>query len=249
MKRTACRYSSVILAVTVLVLIAGMAGHAAADNRGGFYLGLNFANQGGDMEQVGRDLGRELEAEIGGNWATSKGSITGLGLGGYYLIEHTPTVGFQVEAQYIRRGTKLTLDGTGIPAAVPPNVSMDALFKIDYLEVPLLVRFSPSPEAKFRPIFLLGPVIGLKVGANLEMKANGLSESNDISDGYKSLNLGFLGGVGFAARVGETSSLVVQARYFLGMSNTLDDAVYEASSQDFGIFAGMEFPVGKKSAP
>lgn len=248
MKRTACRYSNVILAVTVLVLIAGMAGKAAADNRGGFYLGLNFANQGGDMEQVGQELGRELEAEVGGSWTTSKGSITGLALGGYYLIEHTPTVGFQIEGQYIRRGTKLTLDGTGIPAAVP-NLSMDALFKIDYLEVPLLVRISPSPDARFRPIFLLGPVVGLKVSANLEMKTNGLSDSADISDGYKSLNLGFLGGIGFAARVGETSSLVVQARYFLGMSNTLDDAVYEASSQDFGIFAGMEFPVGKKGAP
>ena len=40
---------------------------------------------------------------------------------------------------------------------------------------------------------------------------------------------------------GETSFVTAQARYYLGLTNPIDDPQLEAKSGDFGIFVGMEF--------
>jgi len=238
------RILSVLLIGAVLLLTDSA--QALTGNRAGFFVGLNFANQGGDMERVGQELADELEFELGGSWTSSKGSNMGLGLGGFYTIQTSPTFGVQIEGQYIQRGTKLELKGTidsyGYELG---SVTLDTEFQINYLEIPVLARFSPSPAAKFRPLFLVGPVIGFKTGANLKMSAQGESESESISEGYKSVNFGLLGGVGFSALVGKTSYITVQARYFMGLTNPITDDEFNAKSGDFGIFAGMEFAIGK----
>ena len=158
--------------------------------------------------------------------------------------------GIQIEGQYIRRGSKIQIAGRDIPTAgVPASLVVTTKFKLNYLELPALLRYSPSPEAKVRPVFLAGPVIGIKTGAHFEIEVEGASQSVDASSGYQELTVGLLGAIGMDVRVGKTTHLLLQARYYLGLTNPLDDPDIEAKSGDIGFFAGLEFPLTpKKSA-
>lgn len=230
-----------LVLITVLFIAISAQAQEKPANRAGFFLGMNFANQGGDMDSAGQDLANELEMEIGGSWSSSKSSITGGGLGGFYTIQTSPTFGIQIEGQFIRRGTQLDLTGTDGFS----TVTLETQFQLNYIEFPVLARFSPSPEAKFRATFMAGPVIGFLTSANLKMSAEGESESESISEGYSSTTVGLLGSIGFSTQVGETSYLTAQACYYQGLTNSLDDDDYEATSGDFGIFIGMEFLLKK----
>ncbi len=238
MSRFNQRHILIISVFTTLLLMAGSAqAQAQYGNRAGFFIGLNFANQGDDMEMMGQMLADELELETGDSWSSSKGSITGLGLGGYYTIQTSPTFGVQIEGQYIRRGSKLDLEGSdGIS-----SITFETEFQINYMEFPILARFSPNQEATFRPVIMLGPVIGFKTGADLKISFEGESASQSMSDDYKTTTFGLLGSLGFSAQVGKTSFLSIQARYYKGLTNPIDDPELVAKSQDFGIFVGMEF--------
>jgi hypothetical protein len=224
-----------MMAAIAALALAG-AGEAAAQGRFGFFGGLNIANMGGDMDDAGDQIAAELEAEFGGDWTADKGSKNGLGFGAYYFVPRSPTLGFQIEAQYIRRGVKFDITSGGDEA--------EASLKLDYFEIPLLLRISPGAESDARLVFLVGPVIGFKTGADMEVEAEGESMSNDLGDEFKSTTFGAIGGVGLTVETGENSAFLLQGRYYLGLSNALDDEDFSSKSGDFGFFAGLEFGLG-----
>ena len=210
---------------------------AAAQARWGFLGGANFATMGQDMEQMGDDLATELEFLLGGDWSASKTSSTGLALGAYYVLPASPTLGVQFEGQYVQRGVGFDF-ANGAETA-------DTAFKLDYIEIPILLRMSPNPAGKARAVFLVGPVIGFKVGADFEASGAGGSNSVDVGDGFSATTFGAVGGIGLDLRTGTSSSLMLQGRYYLGLANALDDEVYTSKSGDFGVYLGMEFALGQ----
>ncbi len=224
-------------ALVIAALVLGGGDAAAANGSWGFFGGLNFADMGDDMDTIGDELAAELAAEFGGTWTAAKGRKTGLGLGAFYFLPTSPTVGIQFEGQYIRRGTNFEITGGG--------VTIDTAFKLDYIELPILLRLAPGAGNAMRPFFLVGPVVGFKTGADAEVSGGGMSQSVDVGDGFKSTTFGAIGGLGFTVEMGPASSFMLQARYYLGLSNAIDDPVYSAKSGDFGVFAGMEFGLGK----
>ncbi len=210
----------------------------------GFFGGLNVAGLGGDFEDIGRMVASELEGEVGGDWTSNTTSRSDLGLGAYYLFNLSPTFGLQLEAQYIRRGGAFDLQGTSIPSI--GAMDMEVGFKLSYFEIPLLARYKGNPEAKLRPVLLAGPVVGFKVASSMELSAQGMDQSQDISDGVNSTTFGLLVGAGLAVDVGQTTALVIQGRYYLGLTEPIDDSDFSAKSGDFGFFAGLEFALGPK---
>ncbi len=210
---------------------------AAAQARWGFLGGANFASMGQDMEQLGDDFATELEFLLGGDWSATKTSSTGLGLGAYYVLPSSPTLSVQFEAQYVQRGVGFDF-ASGAQTA-------DTAFKLDYIEIPILLRLSPNPASTTRAVFLVGPVIGFNVGADFEASGAGGSSSVDVSEGFATTTFGAIGGLGLNVQTGGTSSLLLQARYYLGLANALDDEVYTSKSGDFGVYVGMEFALGK----
>lgn len=210
----------------------------------GFFGGVNAASLGGDFENIGMMLASELEAEVGGDWTSSTSSLTGLGLGVYYLHNLSPTFGLQLEGQYIQRGGGFDLEGTNLLDI--GSLDMEVGFNLSYIEFPLLVRYKGSPTAKVRPVLLGGPVVGFKVGSTMELSANGQSSSQDLPGGVNSMTFGLLAGAGLAIDVGQTTALVIQGRYYLGLSEPIDDADFSTKSGDIGFFVGLEFAIGPK---
>jgi hypothetical protein len=103
--------------------------------------GLNFA------DLVGSDA----------DLVDAKTYLRGIG-GGFAVIELNKSVSIQPEFLYAQKGAKFTEDG------------VDGKFKLDYFEVPLLLRFSvPTDVAtKVVPNIFLGPTIAYKVGCKAE---------------------------------------------------------------------------------
>lgn len=239
------RTSVPVLMATIGVLFVGRPVQAQIESRLGFLGGVNLVNQGGDMEEFGDEMASGLAHELGGFWSSEKKASVGFGVGAYLLMNFTTALGIQVEGQYVRRGFRLDLSGNyeGI------DISETATFKLDYLEIPVLLRVSPSPGAAVQPLLMVGPVFGIKRGAELgvAVEAGGQSaeSSVDISEGYNDTTVGLMGAFGLAGPMGSNSRWVLQARYYAGLTNAIDDANVEAKSSDVGIFAGMEFGLGR----
>lgn len=228
----------------MVIVLAGMvlASQASAQNRFGLFGGINIANQGSGMEEVGNQIDSEFESQFGGTWNSKKSSSTGVGVGVSFLIQTSETVGLQLEAQYIQRGSKIQTSGQDISmAGLPSSLDVTSKFKLKYFEFPFMARYSPNPKAKVRPVFLGGLVIGFKTGADLEVETGGTSSSQDISEGYEDYTAGALFGVGMDVKTGRTAHLLVQARYYLGLTDPLAGTAVEAKSGDLGFFVGFEF--------
>ncbi|MCP4573492.1 MAG: PorT family protein [bacterium] len=225
---------TVILALPLMV-VGTVTDAAAGEGYFGFQGGLVIANMGGDMDDAGRELADELEAEIGGTWTADKQSRTGFTGGLTYTRMIKPTMGLQIEGMYASRGVKFDL-ATG-------GVTFDAELKFNYLEVPVLLRFAPSPEAKTQPIFLVGPVVGFESGSKMKLSAGGIDAEDDL-DALNSVTFGLIGALGLRTQLNEKNALMLQARYHLGLSNAIDDDDLSSSAGDIMFMAGMEFTFG-----
>lgn len=216
-----------------LLLLAPAASYAGS-GIWGFYGGLNIANMGGDMEKFADELADELENTVGGTWSTRKTSRTGLALGASYAFVLSRTVGLQVEASYVSRGTSLDFDES-------QGVEFHSSFELDYLEIPLLLRLDVSPEADVSLVLLLGPVVGFRVGADYALESGSNDASLDAGEAFTGTSFGMEFGMGARISAGETTSFLLQARYFQGLTNILDSDVYSSKPGDFMLLAGMEF--------
>jgi hypothetical protein len=125
----------------------------------------------------------------------------GLNLGAFISIPAGPMLAIQPEAFFSQKGAK-----TGTTK-----------ISYNYLEVPLLLKLSPSLPGDFvRPIFFAGPSAGILLSA----KAGDF----DLKDEMKNADFGLVIGGGV-----EFGKLSLDARYNLGLSS-IDKAVENVKS-------------------
>ena len=138
------------------------------------------------------------------------GTVFGLSL----KLPMSDRVALQPEVLFINKGSKLEFDNAG-----------NSDIRLDYLEIPLLLRFDRSLSSALTPHFYLGPSLSYNVGCNVEVstspgassdcKRDVFFEPNDVDWGAVigaglDLNLGGLGVTG-------------GARYGVGMANVSKD--------------------------
>ncbi len=201
--------------------------------------GMTLANLGGDAELFGQSLADGLGSEVGGVWIAEKKMRTAfdVGVGLAYEAPGSP-LGGAIEAHYVSRGTKWNL--TEVSAT---GLQVKTTLKLDYVEIPLLAQVSPQTSGRVRPVFLLGPVLGIRASSDLKAEGPGGSISTDVGDGMKSTYFGGLVGAGMKVQTTPRSSLLVQARYQLGLSNVIDDPDISFKPQDFSFLLGFAFGI------
>lgn len=166
-----------------LAVIAFCAGGALAQGiSGGIKAGANFANQNVDMD--GFDF--------------SPKSRTSLHVGFFATIMVSETFGIQPELLYNSVGSKIDIAGE------------DAISKINYLSIPVMLRYNPVPVFNIH----VGPQFGFLLSAEDEYDG----QSVDAKDDYKQLDLG----LGLGAGVDLPMGIGLSARYVLGLSNIAD---------------------------
>jgi len=134
-----------------------------------------------------------------------------------------PHVGLEVDGLYSQEGAAIS--------------NPDGTLKLDFVRVPVLLRYSFPTHTSVRPFVLLGPSLGFKVSC----KATSDSDSENCDDtgtDVKSFDFAGTIGAGLGFKVGK-QELSVQGRFNKGFTNIISGA--DAKTQNFSLMAGFTF--------
>lgn len=177
----------------------------------GLLAGVDFATlHGSDLDNSGANV------------SSRTGFVGGVSMR-LHLARH---VGVEFDGLYSQEGAKLSSDG-GV-----------ATVKLDYIRVPVLLRFTIPTQTSVHPFLAAGPSFGFKIGC--KASSGGVSVDCSNSNGLDVKSFDFAGavagGVGF--RVG-TEELSVQARYTYGFSDVSNSS--NIKNKNFAVLAGFAF--------
>jgi outer membrane protein with beta-barrel domain len=129
--------------------------------------------------------------------------------GGYVAIGLSEFFFFQPEILFSMKGAKFSYPG------------VDVTDHLNYIEVPVLIKFVLSNYGNTNPYALLGPSIGFNTSAKYKVEEHGGDDFEEKLDHIASTDVGIVFGLGFDIRI-----IVVEARYTLGVTS-IDDSEHE----------------------
>lgn len=171
-----------------------------------------------------------------GSDAEGADSRADFAVGGQVDIATQQEVFFRTGLIYSRRGFETTDNGTTVN------------FKINYLEIPLLVGYSVPTSGGVRPYLMGGGQLGFKVGCSFEGSNGGVTASIGCDDpnlgggDFSSTDFAIVGGAGLALPVG-LSHLMVDIRYAVGLMKIEKSSQIKNRGFTFGL--GFMMPIGK----
>ncbi len=194
------------LVVLILLCSFGFAQIKQGSNRGsksikfGLKAGVNLSSLS-DLESPGYTLS----------------SRTGLNIGGYLNVNFNEKFVFQPEILYTTQGI--------IQNQVVSGTNIEITYKLDYIAVPLMIKFYPTP--KFNLEF--GPQLAFIVNKEIQGKGNGQTvnfemdsffQQNNIKLKTNTFDLGLNFGLGFEIVKG----LNLNGRYSIGTTKVFEGA-------------------------
>ncbi|ADQ17961.1 hypothetical protein Lbys_2284 [Leadbetterella byssophila DSM 17132] len=157
---------------------------------------------------------------------------------------------FRPEIAYNRRGGKLEgLNlGSGTIGQIIGNLA-NARLNLDYIDIPLLFKYNISTEGEGSPYVVAGPSLGFMVGHTMSNSILGLIDLNyNVNMNFKNFDLGGVVGLGYEMPLNGKMKGFVEATYRQGFLNAVDNfgpVKVDSKTSNFGISAGVSFPVGK----
>jgi hypothetical protein len=167
--------------------------------------------------------------------------------GGIYLqIPLAGMVSLQPEAHYAQKGVTLT-------ASEPTVGAINLDLKIDYVEIPVLLRLDIGSQSAIHPVLLGGASVALRISCKTGLSAAGSStttncdangDGTSMADPFKKQDIGVVGGAGLALS-GAGRTFLLQLRYNQGLATvaTKDAQVNGASvkNSSFSLLLGVGF--------
>jgi hypothetical protein len=128
----------------------------------------------------------------------------GFAAGGFLAIRFGGGFSIQPEVLFTQKGVKLEVSESGL--------SGDVTYKADYLDVPILARYTFGKG--LRGYVFIGPSLDFKLNAKMKVGILGESEEEDISEDVEDFEfaLAFGGGV-------ELGPVLLEARWSEGLTN------------------------------
>jgi hypothetical protein len=214
-------------------VLAFALGPAQLDAQGitiGLKAGVNVADLA--IEEAGTSVSTDTRTVV------ALGPFVEFGLGGVLAV--------QPELLYSQKGASFSEPG------------IDLTFKLNYIEVPVLLkaRLSP-PGSPVRPSIYAGPVVGFESKCEVEGSAEGVSANIDcsefveLSEGEvdlqtKSVDFGLALGAGLDIPAGPVV-IVGDVRYTLGLTDVNDvtgASALDIKNRAWSVFAGVGIPLG-----
>jgi hypothetical protein len=168
------------------------------------------------------------------------GTKTGLIIGCFYRFDLGASFSIQPEAYFSMKGTK----AAGEESAFGVLYSYDFRLKLNYLEIPILLKYKFPANGKLKPSLFAGPYLGFnnsaKAFARVESESMGIEETEeeDISDDVKNTEFGITVGASLDYDIGH-SSIIIDVRYSFGLTGILDDPYPDAPVSKNGVFSLM----------
>ncbi|QJW88144.1 PorT family protein [Spirosoma taeanense] len=158
---------------------------------------------------------------VGLNLSTLRGDVNGYKLtpglvaGAFLMYSSLNHFGISADVLYSQRGGKFS----GVD---PGNIPVEFKQQINYIEIPVALRYFLTLDGAFRPNIFFGPSLALPMSAKrINAKRGGIDQSDGTnSDAFKNADLGVLAGFqlnwpGF----GQRQRFLVDARYTLGLGD------------------------------
>jgi opacity protein-like surface antigen len=139
------------------------------------------------------------------------------GVGGIFIgRDINKNVGLQFEALYSMRGAKAE--------------GGDAKIKLNYIDVPVLVRFGATSASGIKAFAFTGP----QASYNVKAEAEFLGETQDLEDDIEKFDLGWTVGAGV-----DVNRFTVDARYTMGLMNIAKDETETVKNRTFTVMVGI----------
>lgn len=158
---------------------------------------------------------------LGLNLSTLRGDVNsysmapGLVAGGFLMYSSLNHFGISADLLYSQRGGKYS----GINTT---NQPVEFTQKINYLEIPVALRYFLTLSGDFRPNIFFGPSLSIPLSARqVNYKINNSSQGNvDNYNSFKNPDLGLLAGFQLNFRGwGERQRFLIDARYTYGLGD------------------------------
>jgi len=147
---------------------------------------------------------------------------TGLVAGGFLTVGLVPLIAIQPEVLFSMQGSKLHFGSTG--------VSTDATAKLDYLQVPVLLRIGNSGKDSASLYGVVGPTFGILMRAK--------QDDVDIKDQLKNADTGVVVGAGVSL-----SRFFAEGRYTYGLTdlNKVEEPSGANRNRVISVLVGLAF--------
>ena len=172
---------------------------------------LVMALCGGAVAQSNLDLGFKLGGGMSKLNIQDVDWKMGLDGGAFFNIGITPGLSIQPEVLYAQKGMKIDLMGLG-----------EFEWKMDYVEVPILVKRAISTSGNVRPVFYTGPVVSFLTSAKQTTSLMGIEEEEDIKEVFTGTDIGLAVGAGLDWLVGTSGKVVMDVRFTISLSDNFD---------------------------
>ena len=112
-------------------------------------------------------------------------------------------------------------------------------YKLNYLEIPVLLRFNVFEAPTIKPGLYFGPAVGIKINAKRMVEVNGETSEEDL-EGIRTPEIGFAvgGTIDFYLGVG---AIVLDVRYTSGFNSIFEAEGIEIKNGVFSLMAGLVF--------
>lgn len=198
--------------------------------------GVNFAK----MKMISYfDLDGEYEKEV-----MPSESLRRFQIGGFMTFAVTKHISIQPEIYYAKKGTKSSESETynGF------SYSSETEFKLDYIEIPVLLKINIRTKGNFKPVFLFGPYIAHNLKAKMWIKEtyeyqgikDGYEEEYEVPYYFESFDYGVIIGTGMDIKIG-SGKLVFDARYSHGLANVFKYVDAVVRNKTFVFMVGFGF--------
>jgi hypothetical protein len=200
--------------VSVLFLIVLLAFSANAKTNFGIKGGLDMAKLTGDgWDDAEQGLEAQIDDKMKMGFALGFVIELPMGTGGFSL---------QPEFLYVMKGGEAEF-----PEMAAEGYDVTMTLKQDYIEVPVLIKYTVPGEGKMAPCFFAGPYAAFNIGSKVEFEGLPAEAVDDAPDGdienAKSADFGVTFGGGLNMAVGQKGKLTFDLRYTLGLTNIFDD--------------------------
>jgi len=148
---------------------------------------------------------------------------TGFCAGAYLSLKLSNYFAFQPEVLFSRKGLKVD--------QVIDQVTTTSTFNIDFLEIPVLLKYTFSPSSSISPCLFAGPFAAIKLNDNVITGAGVPPISK--------FDYGITFGGGFDVKLGG-NILTLETRYTMGLKNISEDASMTVKSKVLSFIIGLE---------
>lgn len=184
-------------------------------------LGLNMSRFIGDIPPV---TGQPIKTKFLPGFSAGVGAM-------YSDISH---FGFAFDILYSQRGSRYD-NGNGRQ-------------RINYLEVPITLRYFLNDGGDFRPNVFIGPSVALKTGANFDPTQGSPSDRFDNSGNFLSADIGVTGGLQLNFRVRNRERFLLDLRYTHGLTDVWTFPGF-TRNQTITVGLGYNFGIGRNYRP